>query len=67
MALRRAPIAFEGVVIRGRRIQGPRYGIEFERFPGMLQDRLGIWKSPSGAQVAWFKDPDGNILSITAG
>jgi catechol 2,3-dioxygenase-like lactoylglutathione lyase family enzyme len=40
-------------------------GIQFERFPGMHQDSLGIWKSPSGAQVAWFKDPDGNILSVT--
>jgi catechol 2,3-dioxygenase-like lactoylglutathione lyase family enzyme len=40
-------------------------GIEFERFPGMQQNALGIWRSPSGAQVAWFKDPDGNVLSIT--
>jgi catechol 2,3-dioxygenase-like lactoylglutathione lyase family enzyme len=40
-------------------------GIDFERFPGMNQTDLGIWRSPSGAQVAWFKDPDGNILSIT--
>jgi len=40
-------------------------GVRFERFPGMDQDAQGIWKSPSGAQVAWFKDPDGNILSIT--
>jgi catechol 2,3-dioxygenase-like lactoylglutathione lyase family enzyme len=40
-------------------------GVVFERFPGMDQDALGIWDSPSGARVAWFKDPDGNILSIT--
>jgi catechol 2,3-dioxygenase-like lactoylglutathione lyase family enzyme len=40
-------------------------GVRFERFPGMDQDAQGIWQSPSGAQVAWFKDPDGNILSIT--
>jgi catechol 2,3-dioxygenase-like lactoylglutathione lyase family enzyme len=40
-------------------------GVQFERFPGMDQDSQGIWKSPSGAKVAWFKDPDGNILSIT--
>ena len=40
-------------------------GVQFERFPGMDQDTKGIWKSPSGAKVAWFKDPDGNILSIT--
>jgi catechol 2,3-dioxygenase-like lactoylglutathione lyase family enzyme len=40
-------------------------GIKFERFPGMDQNTSGIWRSPGGAQVAWFKDPDGNILSIT--
>jgi len=36
-----------------------------ERFPGMDQDAHGIWASPSGARVAWFKDPDGNLLSLT--
>jgi len=40
-------------------------GIQFERFPGMPQDDLGIWLSPSGAKVCWFKDPDGNLLSLT--
>ena len=40
-------------------------GIQFERFEGMTQDELGIWLSPSGAKVCWFKDPDGNILSLT--
>ena len=40
-------------------------GIALEHYPGMQQDDLGIWHSPSGAQVAWFKDPDGNTLSIT--
>jgi catechol 2,3-dioxygenase-like lactoylglutathione lyase family enzyme len=40
-------------------------GVRFERFPELDQDPLGIWQSPSGARVAWFKDPDGNILSIT--
>jgi len=40
-------------------------GIQFERFDGMTQDDLGIWLSPSGAQVCWFKDPDGNMLSLT--
>ena len=40
-------------------------GVRFERFDGMDQDAQGIWESPSGARVAWFKDPDGNILSIT--
>ena len=40
-------------------------GVRFERFPGMNQDAQGIWQSPSLARVAWFKDPEGNILSIT--
>ena len=40
-------------------------GVRFERFEGMAQDESGIWNSPSGAQVAWFKDPDGNVLSLT--
>jgi len=42
-----------------------RKGVKFERFPGMEQDQLGVWSSPSGAKVAWFKDPDGNVLSLT--
>ena len=40
-------------------------GVRFERYEGMNQDPDGIWKSPSGARVAWFKDPDGNVLSLT--
>jgi catechol 2,3-dioxygenase-like lactoylglutathione lyase family enzyme len=40
-------------------------GVRFERYAGMDQDDLGIWTSPTGARVAWFKDPDGNILSIS--
>lgn len=40
-------------------------GIQFQRYSGMKQDDLGVWQSPSGARVAWFQDPDGNLLSIT--
>jgi len=39
--------------------------VAFEKYPGMDQDERGIWRSPSGARVAWFKDPDGNTLSLT--
>lgn len=42
-----------------------RRGVAFERYPGMAQDENGIWTSPGGAKVAWFKDPDGNVLSIS--
>jgi len=40
-------------------------GIAFERYGFIQQDALGIWASPSGAKVAWFKDPDGNTLSLS--
>jgi predicted enzyme related to lactoylglutathione lyase len=40
-------------------------GVTFEIYPGMGQAADGIWQSPSGARVAWFKDPDGNTLSLT--
>lgn len=40
-------------------------GVRFEFYEGMNQDELGIWSSPSGAKVAWFKDPDGNTLSVS--
>ena len=39
--------------------------VEFERFPGVEQDDLGIWTTPDGSRVAWFKDPEGHILSLT--
>ncbi|MFZ0817031.1 MAG: VOC family protein [Candidatus Sulfotelmatobacter sp.] len=40
-------------------------GVHFERFGFFEQDKLGIWTAPSGDKVAWFKDPDGNILSVS--
>ncbi len=40
-------------------------GAEFMRYDGLDQNADGIWKSPSGARVAWFRDPDGNTLSLT--
>ena len=40
-------------------------GVAFERFAGVEQDDLGVWRSPGSALVAWFKDPDGNTLSLT--
>ncbi len=39
--------------------------VTFERYPWMEQDDLGVWSAPSGAKVAWFKDPDGNLLSVS--
>ena len=41
-------------------------GVSFNRYPRFTQDDLGIWTAPGGAiQVAWFQDPDGNVLSVT--
>ena len=40
-------------------------GVKFEIFGFFKQDELGIWTAPTGDKVAWFKDPDGNILSIS--
>lgn len=40
-------------------------GVIFERYNSLEQNDLGIWTSPSKAQIAWFKDPDGNLLSLT--
>jgi len=40
-------------------------GIAFERFDGIQLDQLGVWRSPGGAQLAWFKDPFGNMISLT--
>lgn len=40
-------------------------GVVFEHIEGVEQDELGVWRSPGGARVAWFKDPDGQTLSLT--
>jgi catechol 2,3-dioxygenase-like lactoylglutathione lyase family enzyme len=40
-------------------------GVEFVRYDFLPQDALGIWDAPGGGRVAWFKDPDGNLLSLT--
>jgi predicted enzyme related to lactoylglutathione lyase len=40
-------------------------GVPFQFHPGMNQDKDGVWTSPDGAKIAWFKDPDGNTLSLT--
>jgi len=39
-------------------------GIAFERFGFLEQDELGVWTSPDGTKVAWFKDPEGYTLSL---
>jgi catechol 2,3-dioxygenase-like lactoylglutathione lyase family enzyme len=40
-------------------------GVHFERYGFIEQDELGIWTAPTGDKVTWFKDPDGNVLSVS--
>jgi len=40
-------------------------GVKFERFGFLEQDAHGVWTAPGGDKVAWFKDPDGNVLSLS--
>jgi len=41
-------------------------GVAFAVFDGMGQDEMGVWTSPDGgARILWFKDPDGNVLSVS--
>jgi catechol 2,3-dioxygenase-like lactoylglutathione lyase family enzyme len=40
-------------------------GVRFEKYPGLEQDELGIWTAPNGDRVSWFRDPDGNVLSVS--
>jgi hypothetical protein len=40
-------------------------GVAFERYPFLQQDAHDIWDAPGGARIAWFKDSDGNLLSVT--
>ena len=40
-------------------------GVIMEMYDGMAQDDRGVWTTPDGAQIAWFRDPDGNVLSLT--
>jgi len=42
-----------------------RSGIKLERYEGIRQDETGIWSTPGGTKIVWFKDPDENILSLT--
>jgi catechol 2,3-dioxygenase-like lactoylglutathione lyase family enzyme len=39
--------------------------LQFERYAFLQQDAGGVWTAPSGALVAWLKDPDGNLISFT--
>jgi len=40
-------------------------GVKFETYDQIQQDEAGIWDVPDGTKVAWFRDPDGNVLSLS--
>lgn len=40
-------------------------GVSFEKYPFVQDQKSGIWTTPNGDKVAWFKDPDGNVLSLS--
>src|SRR3954447_17097883 len=54
-----ADIAADVRALVARGVTFEQYGMSF-----MPQDELGIWTAPNGDKVAWFKDPDGNVLSL---
>jgi catechol 2,3-dioxygenase-like lactoylglutathione lyase family enzyme len=54
-------VADIGVTIAGL----AKRGVEFVRYDGMGQDERGVWTTPGGDKIAWFADPDGNVLSLT--
>ena len=51
--------------ISGTVAQLESVGVVFTRYDGMAQDAQGVWTSPSGDRIAWFSDPDANVLSLT--
>lgn len=46
-------------------VRDPVAMVRVLRYDGIAQDDLGIWTAPSGDRVAWFRDQDGNTLSLT--
>jgi hypothetical protein len=40
-------------------------GVVFDKYPFVQDKERGIWTAPGGSKVAWFKDPDGNVLSVS--
>ena len=68
-----AEVAHPGYTVLGWRVTDmdetvswlKSHGVLFTRFDGMEQDVQGVWTTPTGDRIAWFTDPDGNVLSLT--
>ena len=58
-------LGWKVVNIRKHVVELSKKNVNFENFSELEQDELGIWCAPSGALIAWFRDPDGNRLSLT--
>lgn len=58
-------LGWESNDIRADVLRLKKNGVVFEIYPNMGQDELGIATFPGGDKVAWFKDPDGNTLSLS--
>jgi len=66
--LRPQPFTVLGWVVDDVRTQLSQlhaHGVTALRYPGMDQDDVGVWTAPGGERIAWFHDPDGNVLSLT--
>jgi hypothetical protein len=57
-------LGFEVVDLPGTVAELAERGVAFLHYEGMDQDDRGIWTAPGGRQIAWFADPDGNVLSV---
>jgi len=40
-------------------------GVEFQKYPFVQDKEHGIWTAPGGDKIAWFLDPDGNVISVS--
>ena len=58
-------LGWEVTDIAGATAELSQQGVTFERYVSFEQDVSGIWTSPDGSRVAWFKDPAGNALSLS--
>jgi catechol 2,3-dioxygenase-like lactoylglutathione lyase family enzyme len=41
-----------------------KHAVSAERFPKFKHDARGVWTAPDGSKIIWFRDPDGNLLSV---
>ena len=58
-------LGWEVLSIRRAMTALSKAGVTFERYAFLEQDEAGVWTAPSRTRVAWFKDPDGNLLSLS--